>query len=149
MLDLVADLSGLTNELYQLRLIHLRICEALERLSPPLAADDSEARSVRPPDPRTDGFHLAESPAEYQERIDSEAAFAASLGVAPWSPDFQKVIMEVRAELMRPRRIQNEETGDWSDAPALSDEEADDAIRKGFRLAKAEANRLVREETEG
>lgn len=137
MLDVVAELSGLTNELYQIRLVGVRIAEALERLSPPLP-DDSEARSVRPPDPN-EGFHLAESPEEYQERINQEAAFASSLGVAPWSPEFQKTIMEIRTEMMRPRQVQDEETGQWSEAPALTAEEADEAIRKGFQLAKAEA----------
>jgi len=149
MLDLFAELTGLTSEIRELRLVHTRIAEALERLSPPLHAPASDSRDgaaasgpARPlnrdanPD---DGFHMAESPEEYQTRIDSEAALAASLGVAPWSPEFQRTIMEIRAELMTPRRTQDEE-GNWTDTPALSAEEAEDAIRQGFQLAKAAAN---------
>lgn len=140
MFNLFAELTGLTAELRELRLVHVRIAEALERISPPLAPDAPVPGEPRPFDADHEGFHMAESPAEYQERVDSEAAFAASLGVAPWSPDFQKTIMEIRAEMMRPRMEQDEETGGWTEKPALSQEEADDAIRKGFQLAKAAAN---------
>jgi hypothetical protein len=150
MLDLFAELTGLTAEIRELRLTHLRIAEALERLSPPLASGHydsvpSNTGSKRAGAPEADGetgpvFHVAESPEEYQIRMDREASLADSLGVAPWSPELQKVIMEVRAEMMLPRSVQDEE-GNWSAAPPLTEAEAEEAIRQGFILAKAEANR--------
>lgn len=152
MFNWFAELTGLISELRELRLVHTRIAEALERLSPvlPLVSGEGGAAGMGAGAPgeglrEGEGFYMAESPAEYQERIDSEAAFAASMGVAPWSPELQKTIMEIRAEMMRPRRVQDEETGEWSDTQALSKEEADDAIRKGFLVAKAEANRRTGE----
>lgn len=149
MFDLFAELSGLTSEVREHRLVMLRIAEALERLSPPLATVAREAAAVTLP---ADGgsapgerehaeqvHHLAESPEEYMARIDHESDLANSLGVAPWSPDFQRTIMEVRAELMKPRKYQNEK-GNWQERAPLTEEEADDAVREGFRLARAEAN---------
>src|SRR5580658_8841414 len=146
MFDLFAELSGLTAEVREHRLVMLRVAEALERISPPLAApvDDGASRPQRdsPVAKASDEsqvHHLAESPEEYMARMDHEAALATSLGVAPWSPDFQRTIMEVRAELMKPRSYQDEE-GNWETREPLTEAEADDAVREGFRLAKAEAN---------
>lgn len=121
----------------------LRIAEALERISPPLRAERAESDTVsqqsQPSQEQPQEHHLAESPEEYMSRTDHEAALAVSLGVAPWSPDFQKTIMEIRAELMKPRRYRDEE-GNWQTRPPLTEAEADDAVREGFRLARAEAN---------
>ena len=149
MFDLFAELSGLTSEVREHRLVMVRVAEALERISPPLAAppDDTvpnrDSRQASAPDVESQRgeqvHHLAESPEEYMARIDHEADLATSLGVAPWSPDFQRTIMEVRAELMKPRKYQDEE-GNWKERAPLTEEEADDAVREGFRLAKAEAN---------
>lgn len=150
MFDLFAELSGLTAEVREHRLVMLRIAEALERISPPLAAapaPDSvtgtsgrgEAAGRAGSGEESYAHHLAESPEEYMARIDAEAALAQSLGVAPWSESFQRTIMEVRAELMKPRSYQDEE-GNWQTRAPLTEAEADDAVREGFRLAKAEAN---------
>lgn len=150
MFDLFAELSGLTLEVREHRMVMVRVAEALERISPPLAAppDDVASRPQRdsPVAKASDEsqrdeqvHHLAESPEEYMARIDHESDLATSLGVAPWSPDFQRTIMEVRAELMKPRKYQDEE-GHWKERAPLTEEEADDAVREGFRLAKAEAN---------
>ena len=150
MFDLFAELSGLTSEVREHRLVMVRVAEALERISPPLAAppDDTvpnrDSRQASAPDveslhEREQVHHLAESPEEYMARIDHESDLATSLGVAPWSPDFQRTIMEVRSELMKPRKYQDEE-GNWKERAPLTEEEADDAVREGFRLAKAEAN---------
>ena len=148
MFDLFAELSGLTSEVREHRLVMVRVAEALERISPPLAAppDDAASRPQRDSpvakasdESQDQVHHLAESPEEYMARIDHESDLATSLGVAPWSPDFQRTIMEVRAELMKPRKYQDEE-GNWKERAPLTEEEADDAVRQGFKLAKAEAN---------
>lgn len=150
MFDLFAELSGLTAEVREHRMVMLRIAEALERISPPVPVPQEDAASR----PQRDSpvakasdesqaqdqvHHLAESPEEWMSRMDHESALAESLGVAPWSPDFQRTIMEVRAELMKPRSYQDEE-GNWKTREPLSEAEADEAVREGFRLAKAEAN---------
>jgi hypothetical protein len=149
MFDLFAELSGLTAEVREHRIVMLRIAEALERISPPLhvPSDDASSRPQRdsPVAKASDEsqdqqvHHLAESPEEWMARMDHESALAESLGVAPWSPDFQRTIMEVRAELMKPRSYQDEE-GNWKTREPLTEAEADDAVREGFRLARAEAN---------
>jgi hypothetical protein len=146
--DLFAELSGLTAEVREHRLVMVRIAEALERVVPPLHAppDDASSRPQRDSpvakasdESQDQTHHLAESPEEWMSRMDHESALAESLGVAPWSPDFQRTIMEVRAELMKPRSYQDEE-GNWKTREPLTEAEADDAVREGFRLAKAEAN---------
>lgn len=148
MFDLFAELSGLTAEVREHRLVMLRVAEALERISPPVPVPPGDASSrpqrdspvAKASDESQDQVHhLAESPEEYMARMDHEAALATSLGVAPWSPDFQRTIMEVRAELMKPRSYQDEE-GNWKTREPLTEAEADEAVREGFRLAKAEAN---------
>jgi hypothetical protein len=138
-LDLFSDLTGLTAELRELRLVHVRIAEALERLSPPVRAADVQPIGAQPGPPLDEEFYIAESPADYEARIHAENSLAASLGVASWSPDFQRTIMEVRAELMQSRRYQDEE-GNWQTRDPLTEDEADEAVRKGFQLARAEAN---------
>ena len=145
MLDIFAELSGLTSEVREHRLVMLRIAEALERLAPPprieperQQSESDTAKAVE--DSQHDDVHyLAESGEEYEARVNHEANLAVSLGVAPWSPDFQRTIMEVRAELMKPRRYQDEE-GNWQTRAPLTEAEADEAVREGFRLAKAEAS---------
>lgn len=148
MLDIFVELSGLTSEVREHRLVMLRIAEALERVSPPLqatagdteGASRTDSRTASAPDVESGQEHyLAESPEEYMARTEHDSDLAMSLGVAPWSPDFQKSIMEVRAELMRPRTYQDEE-GNWHNREPLTEEEADEAVREGFRLAKAEAH---------
>jgi hypothetical protein len=151
MFDLFAELSGLTAEVREHRLVMLRIAEALERISPPLQPDgerDSDAgtsgagearRRAGSEEESYSEHYLAESPEEYMARTDRESALAMSLGVAPWSPDFQKSIMEVRAELMKPRVWQDEE-GNWQTREALTEAEADDSVREGFRIAKSASN---------
>lgn len=87
-------------------------------------------------------FHVAESPSEYQERMSHEAALASSLGVAPWSPSFQRAIHEMRQDLMKPRMEVNEE-GNVVRKDPYTEDEADEIIREAFRLAKSEANELT------
>ena len=142
MLDIFADLSGLTSVLRDILSVLLRIAESLERVAPPLAStppdQPADGLNAHPADPSAknanDGFHLSESPSEYQERIDHDAALAGSLGVAPWSPDFQRVVAEVRNDLMKARYEQGQETS------GLTEAEADDVIRQAFQIAKAETN---------
>ena len=140
MFDLFAELSGLVAEVREHRLVLVRVAEALERLSPPLRAEaeapaERHESSARVPS-EEDVHYLSESPEEYLVRQSREAALAESLGVAPWSPELQRTIMEVRAELMKPRRYQDEQ-GNWQTRPELSEEEADQAVRDGFRIARA------------
>jgi hypothetical protein len=136
LIDVYADLSGLTSEIRECRAALVRMAEALERVSPPIP-EAPEPNSPQSPEPYE--HHLSESGSEYQERVAGEASLATSLGVAPWNPDFQRVVAGIRDELTRPRRIQDEE-GKWVDSPALTAAEADDAIRKGFIEARAAQN---------
>jgi len=90
------------------------------------------------------GFTFAESGEEYQQRQSRDAAFAISLGVAPWSRDFQTTIMQMKYDLMRPHmeQVQDEETGQYraAEVEGKSEEEAEVIVRDAFRLARAEAN---------
>ena len=94
-----------------------------------------------PPD---SGFTFAESAEEYQQRQSRDAAFAISLGVAPWSRDFQTTIMQMKYDLMRPHmeNVRDEETGQWrpAEAEGRGEEEAEQIVRDAFKLARAEAN---------
>ena len=137
LIDVYADLSGLTSVIRECRDALIRIADALERVSPPIPASP-ESNSPQSSEPYE--HHLSESGAEYQERVAGEASLANSLGVAPWNPDFQRVVSEIRDELTRPRRIQDADTGEWLDSPPLSPAEVDDAIRKGFQEARAAQN---------
>ena len=124
MFDLFAELSGLTAAVRDLNSTHVRIAEALERLSPPVQAYQSRVSDAATKSgAEEETYHIAESPEEYEVRQSHEAALAHSLGVAPWSPAFQRTIEEIRAELMLPRRVRDEE-GNWHDRDALSEEEA-------------------------
>lgn len=141
LLTVAADMG----ELREIRLALVRIAEAFERLSPPLPATISDAETPseaeRASRDRDQVFHLAESPEQYQERTNKEAALAISLGVAPWSPAFQQVIHDYRQDLLRPRMVKDEE-GNETEA-VYSEAEAEDIIRQAFQLAKAEANKVT------
>ncbi len=137
MLDIFAELSDLTEVLRDGCQTLRRIAEALERLSPPLPASPDPVVSSYPMD---DGFHLAESPEEYQSRTDQEAQLAISLGVAPWSPAFGQAISQMRQDLMK-SRMEVDAEGRTVPVPALSEEGAASLIRQAFQQAKAEANR--------
>jgi hypothetical protein len=149
MLDIFAELSGVRDELFELRKALLRIAEALERVSPPIPAPAADAVTDRELDARassehTDaGFTFAESPEQYQERTSRDAEFAVSLGIAPWSPDFQSTILQMKYDLMRPHmeNVQDEE-GNWhaAEQEGRSEEEAEQIVRDSFRIARAEAN---------
>jgi hypothetical protein len=157
-LGLVASIDRNTFELR-------RIADALERLSPsiPLSQGDDQAnqsslaslatgervgttreQSKQSKQSKTSGepyeFHLAESPEEYQARTDHEAALAISLGVAPWSPQFQQVLTEMRQRLTSERRMVLDEEGNQVWQEPFTASEAEDIIRQAFQLAKAEAN---------
>jgi hypothetical protein len=140
----IADLSGLRDELTETNSLLRRIAEALERVSPvvPAAADPAPA-SDDASNSAADGFHLAESPEQYQQRIDSEADLAISLGVAPWSPAFQESVRQMRADLMRPRREKDEETGQTVERGGYSEVEASEIVKEAFQIAKSAANTYV------
>ena len=114
-----------------------RIADAFDRAVPsPPAADIAGA----PGDANAhDAFYLAESPAEWQERQSHEAMLAASLGVAPWSPDFQAAITAMRDALMR-RRMEINDEGNPVWREAATQAEAEDILRRAFREVKAQAN---------
>jgi len=109
-------------------------------VSPPPVPD---ATAAAPVPERDVGFTFAESGEEYQQRQSRDAAFAISLGVAPWSPDFQSTILQMKYDLMRPHmeNVQDEE-GNWhaAEQEGRSEEEAEQIVRDSFRLARAEAN---------
>jgi len=137
MFDLFSEFSGLRSELADCRLVLLRIAEALERISPPLP--DYPLQSVQSSAQPDDSFHMSESGSEYESRLSHEAALAESLGVAPFSPAFQKAISEMHAELQQPRMEMNEE-GIPVFRGGHTEEEADQIVRQAFQLARAEAN---------
>lgn len=120
-INITADLSAVASAL-------IRIAEAMERLSPPRppAAPVATTRDSE----ETDSFHLSESPEQFQERLNHEAALAASLGVAPWSPAFQCAVDEMRQDLMK---------SEW-EGRLITREEADDIMQQSFQAAKAQAN---------
>ena len=107
---------------------------------PPLPA----ATAPAPERDASPGFTFAESGEEYQQRQSRDAAFAISLGVAPWSRDFQTTIMQMKYDLMRPHmeQVQDEATGQYRpvEVEGKSEEEAEEIVRDAFRLARAEAN---------
>lgn len=90
------------------------------------------------------GFTFAESGEEYQQRQSRDAAFAISLGVAPWSRDFQTTITQMKYDQMRPHmeHVQDEATGQYrlAEVEGRSEEEAEQLVRDAFKLARAEAN---------
>ena len=143
LISILADLSGLTSSIDRNTAVQTRIAEALERLSPPLrvmASDLAGASLAGAAGTRfDDGFHLSESPEEYQERTNSEAALAISLGVAPWSPAFQDAILSMRNGLMRPTMVVNDE-GQLVEVPGLDEAQAAQAVRDAFVQARAQEN---------
>lgn len=143
MFDLLSDVSGLVQELRDLRAVLVRGVEALERLSPPLPAfnpgQTSEPDSGNPA-VTFENITFAESPEQYQSRMDTDAELAVQLGIAPWSPDFQSAVADFRNGLMRTKVALNEETGENEETPGLSKEEADRVIKEAFRSARAEEN---------
>jgi hypothetical protein len=89
------------------------------------------------------GFTFAESGEEYQQRQSRDAAFAISLGVAPWSRDFQTTIMQMKYDLMRPHTENRQDAeGNYEayEAEGRSEEEAEQIVRDAFKIARAEAN---------
>ena len=138
LISILADLSGLTAAIDRNTTVQTRIAEALERLSPspPVMASDLAGASGTRFD---DGFHLSESPEEYRERTNSEAALAISLGVAPWSPAFQDAILSMRNGLMRPTMVVNDE-GQLVEVPGLDEAQAAQAVRDAFVQARAQEN---------
>ncbi len=141
--QLLTDLSGLTAEVRETRLVFLRIAEALERLSPPIPASEPSASELSTSTADTSSslpyeFSLSESPEEYRARTDEEAALAVQLGFAPWSPQFQALLAEMRGDLMKPRMVTDDE-GNQQEVK-LTKAEADQAIQDAFREAAAEAN---------
>lgn len=138
-IDILADVSGLVAAIDRNTAVETRIAEALERLSPPVPLPPEERPDGQPIPDSLNHPSFAESPEQYQERVDSEAAFALSLGVAPWSPAFQVAINEMRQELLKPKVEVNEETGERIERQ-YTEAEADEIVRDAFKLARAQAN---------
>jgi cell division septum initiation protein DivIVA len=143
-LDILADLSGVRRAIEENTAQQRRIADAIERLSPPLpeatsvaAAPASAREQGSGTGARVEGFYMAESPEEYQSRIDQEAALAMSLGVAPWSPAFQQAILEMKQDILKPR-IETDEEGNKVTREYTS-AEAEDILKEAFRLAQAAA----------
>jgi len=137
---LIADLSGLTAELRESNLLLRRIADALDRAVPPLplpSPADPSATDRREESPMQ--FSVAESPEQYLQRTSAEADLAISLGIAPWSPQFQQAILDMRADLMR-AKVTTDEEGNRVESPGLSEAEATAIVRDAFALAKAAAN---------
>ncbi len=136
MLDIFAELSGLTLVAQDISTSLLRIAQALERLSPPLPVVESSAQNAQNATGVSDGFYLAESPEEYQARTSKEAELAISLGVAPWSPAFQQAIQDMRSDL-RGHKMKDEN----GQVQELTEDEITQAIKDAFFEAKGQANK--------
>lgn len=138
------------------RLEHL--ADSLDRLATVLSMESVGTARPAPPDiryhppdatgttpqpPQPAGFTFAESGEDYQERQSRDASFAISLGVAPWSPDFQNTILCMKRDFMVPHmeNIQDE-AGNWyaAQVEGRSEEEAEQLVRDAFKIARAEAN---------
>ena len=139
LISVLADLSGLTAELREIRLVMSRVADALDRIAPAPLPLPSTSGSDSPDLPDLPSYGIAESPEEYQARTSAEASLAVSLGFAPWSPAFQEIITQFRADLMKSKLVLNEE-GQQVETPGLSEDEAHAIIREAFGIAKAEAN---------
>jgi hypothetical protein len=146
LLTIIANMD----ELREIRLSLTRIAEALELISPPLLAVSSTSgygaetpseadRASRQTEPQTEPL-FAESPEQYEERMDQLVSLAAQLNVAPGSPAFHRAIAEMRSDLLQPRIERDEETGEES-VEQFTEEQADQVIRDAFREAKADANK--------
>lgn len=137
LLTIAADMR----ELYEIRCALTRIAEALERLSPLLPAINDAATAKAGSASKEDQslrFSFAESPEEYAARTSDEAALAVSLGFAPWSPAFERLLLDMKSDLMKPRMVIDEEGNRTEEA--LDEAAAEDVIRQSFQAAKAEAN---------
>jgi len=143
LISLFADLSGLTMAVRENTSVLVRIAEALERVSPPLPpAPDVVGHDVDD-NVSAAGFSqqatVAETPAEYEARSSWEYDLALSLGMAPWSPQVQVLLHEMRQELMKPKMVPDEE-GTGQREIALTEAEAVQAIRDAFQEAIGQAN---------
>jgi hypothetical protein len=125
----IADLSGVAAQLR-------RIADALDRAypippAPSRRRDRGEAADLAGPMQH----HMAESPEQYQARMNNQSDLASSLGVAPWSPDFQALVDEMRKSLQQPRMEMNEDN-EYYEVPGYSEAEADGIVRQAFDLAQ-------------
>jgi len=157
-----AVMTDIATAIHQNNDLLCRIAEALEKRPTPKAISPeyeeylvkkygwdrfrSDPPPCGPPVPKmTDEpqrFHVAESPEEHQERTSKEAALAISLGVAPWSPDFEKAITYMRNEVLRSPKIELDGEGNEISRRPYTEAEADDIVREGFLLAKGIANQV-------
>ena len=140
MLDIFTDLSGLRSVFEDIHTVLDRIACALERVAPPLPILPPEPQGASDPrrpadDASANGFHLSESAEEYESRRTAESAFAASLSVVPYSPAFQKLIDQMRADVLS--QVHTNEEG--IEVP-YTEAEADDIVRQAFQAASAAAN---------
>jgi hypothetical protein len=127
LIDLIADVTGLTKQL-------ARIADALERAYPP-----RQQQKTTPYAPEDQVHYVADSPEQHHERTDREAGLANSLGVAPWSPDFQSVVTQMKTDMMR-THYEVGEDGERITVPGATEAEVEDLIRQAFREARAQEN---------
>jgi hypothetical protein len=131
----VSDLSGLTKRVEEALPLLARIAEALERIAPPIPL---------PIQPKGGSlaehtFHFAESPGEYEARRRADGDLAFQLGVAPWSPDFERLVSEIKTSLEEPQAEWDEEKQQWVEKPGLDAAQAERTIREAFAIAQAAA----------
>lgn len=127
LINLIADVTGLTKQL-------TRIADALERAYPP----EVDSTKTRPWTSDDQVHYVADSPEQYREKQDREAALANSLGVAPWSPDFQDVVTQMKTDMMRTHYEVVD--GQRVEVPGSTEAEVEDLIRQAFREARAQEN---------
>ena len=132
---IIANLNGVTAQLR-------RIADALDRAYPipPTSSrrafsSDFGAGGGEEADLAGQQHFMAESPEQYQARVNNQSDLASSLGVAPWSPDFQALIDEMRKQLQQPRMEANED-GQYAEVPGYDEEESDRIVRQAFDLAQ-------------
>jgi hypothetical protein len=95
-IDIFSDVSGLTRELSACRGELRRIADAMERLSPLPPLDRPAAPGLKAPLQHS----YSETADEYRARQAEETELASLLKYAPDSPDFQRIIQEMRAGLI-------------------------------------------------
>lgn len=143
MLDLFADLTGLTTVL-------TRIADALDRIAGPphVISERSEPGrdSVAASGSGPSAPSFAESPEEYAARQSWESQMALDLGFAPHAPQVEELLRQMRDDLMNTRTTMDTTDAEGNasttavEAPALTEPEAIQAIRDAFQAAIAQTN---------
>jgi hypothetical protein len=136
LLNLPVDPTGIINALNEQTFQLKRIADVLEYAIPRSSAPASDPvpESERTPV----GFSFAESPDDYAQRMVEERAFAASLGLAQWSPALQDQLINMRRDLMQPR-FEYDHQGNQVKVEGKSEAEANAVIQEAFDFAKSAA----------